>query len=240
MTVQSGERSGVCKVLLEDSELAEALPAERREQVAASCAVRELRIASGAWNGNDQGSDGMGLLILEGLMIRRVGIEGRFAAELLSRGDLLRPWQEEHERLTLPLATTWLVHEPTRLAILDERFARLSGRYPNLGTRLVGRALRRSRHLAVNMAIVHQARIDTRLHMLLWHLAGRFGRVRGDGVVVPLRLTHAMLAELVAARRPTVSTALAGLAREGRVQALDNAWLLSGEPPGELGGISVP
>ena len=34
----------------------------------------------------------------------------------------------------------------------------------------------RSRHLAVNMAIVQQARIDTRLHMLFWHLADRWGR----------------------------------------------------------------
>jgi CRP/FNR family cyclic AMP-dependent transcriptional regulator len=142
--------------------------------------------------------------------------------------------------VTLPLASSWLIHEPSRLAVLDERFARLLGRYPKLASRLLGRALRRSRHLAVNMAIVHQARVDARLHMLLWHLAGRFGRVRGDGVILPLRLTHAMLAELVAARRPTVTSALAALAREGRVRLLDNAWLLSGEPPGELGSITFP
>jgi CRP-like cAMP-binding protein len=84
------------------------------------------------------------------------------------------------------------------------------------------------------MAIVHQARVDVRLHMLFWHLASRFGRVRGDGVIVPLRLTHALLAELVAARRPTVTSALSALAREGRVRSLDDGWLLCGDPPGEV------
>ena len=84
------------------------------------------------------------------------------------------------------------------------------------------------------MAIVHQARVDTRLHMLFWHLAGRWGRVRSDGVVVPLRLTHTTLAELVAARRPTVTSALTDLARRGVIRPVENGWLLSGDPPGEI------
>jgi CRP/FNR family cyclic AMP-dependent transcriptional regulator len=82
------------------------------------------------------------------------------------------------------------------------------------------------------MAIVHQARVDVRLHMLLWHLAGRWGRVRSDGIVVPLRLTHSVLSDLVAARRPTVTSALSQLARQGVVSAIREGWLLSGNPPG--------
>jgi CRP/FNR family transcriptional regulator, cyclic AMP receptor protein len=238
MTVHTGGRAGGCNVLLEDSELAEALPSDRREQVANSCVMHELRLPVGPWVSGAE-LDGLGLLVMDGLLIRRVGIDGRFGAELLSRGDVLRPWQEELDGLTLPLTSSWLIHESARLAVLDERFTRLLGRYPKLANRLVGRALRRSRHLAVNMAIVHQARVDTRLHMLLWHLASRFGRVRGDGVIVPLRLTHAMLAELVAARRPTVSSALSSLTKQGHVRLLENAWLLSGDPPGELGRIGA-
>jgi CRP/FNR family transcriptional regulator, cyclic AMP receptor protein len=84
------------------------------------------------------------------------------------------------------------------------------------------------------MAIVHHPRVDTRLHMLLWHLADRWGRVRGDGTIVPLRLTHYVLADLVAAGRPTVSAALAELAEQGLLRPIDHAWLLLGEPPGEL------
>lgn len=107
-------------------------------------------------------------------------------------------------------------------------------RYPQLTGRLVGRALARSRNLAVNMAIVHQSRVETRLHMLLWHLAGRWGRVRNDGVIVPLRLTHNVLSDLTAARRPTVTSALTELAKRELVRPVDDGWLLCGKPPGEL------
>jgi CRP-like cAMP-binding protein len=84
------------------------------------------------------------------------------------------------------------------------------------------------------MAIVHQPRVDIRLQMLFWHLADRWGLVRSDGISLPLRLTHTVLADLVTARRPTVSSALSELAERGLVRLLDDAWLLSGEPPGEL------
>jgi CRP-like cAMP-binding protein len=168
------------------------------------------------------------------MMIRRVGLEGRCGAELLGECDVLRPWQGEDGSLTLPTTTAWSVIEPTRLAVLDMHFARMLVGYPELVGRLVGRALGRSRNLTVNMAIVHQARVDIRLQMLFWHLAGRWGRVRGDGTVLPLRLTHTVLADLVAARRPTVTSALSELTRQGVVRLTDDGWLLVGEPPGEL------
>ena len=70
--------------------------------------------------------------------------------------------------------------------------------------------------------------------MLLWHLAARWGRVRSDGTVLRVRLTHAVLADLVAARRPTVTTALSDLARRGLVKTDGETWVLSGEAPGDL------
>jgi hypothetical protein len=181
---------------------------------------------------------GVGILVLGGLLIRRVGIDGRFGAELLGEGDLLRPWQWESDSPTLPLETGWTIVEPARLALLDEEFARRClGRYPELVSPLVGRAMQRARNLAVNMAIVHQARVDIRLHMLLWHLAGRWGRVRSEGTVLRMRLTHAVLADLVAARRPTVTSAISELVRGGRVQTSGDEWLLLGEPPSELASL---
>lgn len=162
-------------------------------------------------------------------------MDGRFGAELLGAGDLLRPWQgEEQSPPTIPLSTVWQVIEPVRMAVLDEQFARRIGRYPQLCGRLVGRALERSRNLTVNMAIVHHARVDVRLNMLFWYLAGRWGRVRSDCVILPLRLTHSVLADLTAARRPTVSSALAELIKSGLVQTSEDGWLLMGKPPGEL------
>jgi CRP/FNR family transcriptional regulator, cyclic AMP receptor protein len=235
MTAAPEVGPGVCHVLLEDPDLAEAIPAARREEVANACTVREIRLPAGPWLGDDAArAEGIGMLVIQGLLIRRAGIEGRFGAELVGRGDLIRPWQDESGTLTLPLLTTWIATEPTRLAVLDQRFAMLFGRYPTLAGRTLGRGIRRVRHLAANMAIVHQPRVDVRLRMLFWLLASRFGRVRGDGVFVPLRLTHAVLAELVAAQRPTVTSALSALARAEQVRALDDGWLLSGDPLGEL------
>lgn len=172
--------------------------------------------------------------MLRGMLVRRVGLEGRYGAELLGECDIVRPGQGEDGSPTLPTVTGWSVIEPSRLAILDDKFARLLVRYPELVGRLVSRALGRSRNLAVNMAIVHQARVDVRLHMLFWHLAGRWGRVRSDGTMLPMRLTHAVLADLVAARRPTVTSALSDLTRRELVRLVEDGWLLAGEPPGEL------
>jgi hypothetical protein len=50
------------------------------------------------------------------------------------------------------------------------------------------------------------------------------------GVSVPLALSHRLLAQLIGARRPTVSTALAE--RRELVRRDDGSWLLTGEPVG--------
>jgi CRP-like cAMP-binding protein len=102
---------------------------------------------------------------------------------------------------------------------------------------LLARALKRSRHIATNMAIVQQPRIDLRLHMLFWELADRWGIVRQDGIHVPMHLTHATLSDLVAARRPTVTKALGELAQRGTVMWTGSDWLLPGEPPSELDDV---
>ncbi|HEY3828036.1 MAG TPA: Crp/Fnr family transcriptional regulator [Solirubrobacteraceae bacterium] len=237
MSVASTASPSVCRVLDEDRDLAEAVPARDREQAARECIAREVSIPAGRWQNTQSAlllGEGIGLLVLSGLLIRRVGVDARFGAELLGEGDLLRPWQGEDEPPTLPVTTGWRVLEPTRMAVLDEAFARRMAHYPPLSGYIVGRALRRSRELAVNMAIVHQTRVDVRLHMLLWHLAARWGRVRSDGVSLPLHLTHNVLADLAAARRPTITSALTDLAKRDLVHALDHGWLLLGEPPGEL------
>jgi CRP/FNR family transcriptional regulator, cyclic AMP receptor protein len=228
--------TGLVQVLREDPELAEAVCTDDRDQAIQDCTAYALRIPAGPWNADDSVAlrDGIGLLVLDGLLIRRVGIQGRYGAELLGAGDLLRPWQPEDEAGMLTVQVRWAVLEPVRVALLDVEFCRRLGLYPELAGRLFGRMIERARNLAANMAIVHHARVDVRLHMLFWHLAGRWGRVRGDGTVLPVRLTHSVLAELVAARRPTVTSALSDLARRGLVRSLDDCWLLSGGPPERL------
>ncbi len=231
--------TALCHVLREDVNLAEAIPAAIRERAIADCTTIAFEIPRGRWSEHEQPMvpDGIGLLVLRGLLIRHVGISSGYGAELLGEGDLLRPWTGEDSLAGLPRTTAWNVLERTRIAVLDRRVAHRFARYPDLTGRLVARALERSRNLAVNMAIVHQPRIQTRVHMVLWHLADRWGYVRPDGIVLPLRLTHSVLAELVAARRPSVSVALGELARRQVVSRLEGGWLIAPDPPPGLDAL---
>lgn len=223
-------------MLREAPELAESVPARVRGKAISECVAVELHVAPGSWDVErsiaPEGT--VGLLVLSGLMIRRVGIDGRTGAELLGEGDLLRPWQGELDDSTLPLRSSWSVVEPSRLAVLDGAFMARVVRYPELVGALLALAIERSRNFAVQLAIIHQARVDIRLRMLLWHFASRWGRVRTDGTILPLRLTHAVLADLVAARRPTVTSALTRLSKLGLVRFDGEVWVLSGGPPVDL------
>ncbi len=232
MPAPPGQPSGICYLLQEDPELAEALAPSVRAIAMDTVVVGELRLAAGPWRNRRVAGmdDGLGLLVLDGVMLHRVGVDRRFGTELLGEGDVLRPPYQPGES-ALTTTNDWLVLQAVRLAVLDEQFVRQLAEFPPLAGRLFRRAVERSRQLAVNMAIVHQARVDVRLHMLFWHLASRWGRVRSDGVVIPLRLTHAVLSDLVAARRPTVTSALSALSRRGEIRSVPEGWLLSGEPP---------
>ena len=234
MSARDHWRTGACRVLEEDTELALAIPADRRKQAVGECVSKTIMLPPGRWHPSQtQLQGGIGLLLLDGLVIRRVGVEGTFGAELLGKGDLLRPWQSG-EAPTMAVRTGFQVIKRARMAVLHERFAQRIARYPQLTGSLVARALARSRALAVNMAIVHQPRVDVRLHMLFWALAGRWGRTRGETVSLALKLTHNVLSELVAARRETISRALSELEDKGLVQTVDEGWLLFRAPPAEL------
>jgi hypothetical protein len=62
---------------------------------------------------------------------------------------------------------------------------------------------------------------------LFLELGEIFGKVMADGVLLPLCHSHRTRGELIGARRPTVSTAAAALARSGELtRRPDGAWLL--------------
>jgi CRP-like cAMP-binding protein len=134
----------------------------------------------------------------------------------------------------VPFDTTWRVLAPTRLAVLDLGWARRMAPFPEVAGALMGRALDRSRRLAVNMAIAQHPSLEMRLEVLLWHLAERLGRVHADGVHLNLPVTHETLGNLVAARRPSVSAALGGLVERRLVRRDGDGWVLLGDPPDDL------
>lgn len=222
------------RLLDEDPDLYEAAPAEHRARAADTCLAPGMVVEGGTWNPElaDPAQGAIGLLVLNGLVLRRLGIGGRFGAELLGTGDLLRPADSTDS--SMATTTAWRVIGQMQVAVLTAGVAERLARFPSLTGALVAKALSRSRRLVVMMAIVHHPRVELRVHMLLWHLADRWGRVRGEGVLVPLRLSHSVLADLTAAQRPSVTGALRRLYEKGLVRQLEEGWLLCGDPPGEV------
>jgi CRP/FNR family cyclic AMP-dependent transcriptional regulator len=186
-----------------------------------------------------------GLLVLDGALVRRVSVGQRHAAELLGEGDLVRPRQEDTDAYALVSQTAvWSVLAPTRLAVLDhDLIAGLAG-VEGVLPELAARAVNRSRALVLRLAITQIPQLADRVHLMLWHLADRWGRRENGSVTVGLRVPQDLLAELVSARRTSVNSALRTLARRGAVESRAGIWVLHGDPPGELyahriGSVSV-
>jgi len=211
-----------------------AVVGERASRARNASLAGVLALRTGSWNATEQAElarGGFGLLVLDGVLLRRVGVEGRFGAELLAQGDLLRPWQHDGEGGVLPFETTWRVVVATRLAILDVRWAARMAPFPEVAGELAGRCLERSLRLAAIMAIVQQPRLDQRLWLLFWELADRYGKVHRDGVHIDLPLTHEVISQLAAARRPSVSAALSRLSARGVLRREGRHWVVTGEGP---------
>lgn len=233
----TGDRRAAGIRLLEaQPDLADGMSPEDRAQARRHVVALLDNVEAGPWEPGARYSLDpafMGLLVVDGMIARDVELGGRRCSELLGPGDLLRPWDYDDGGLaSVPSESAWNVLEPSRVAVLDGRFARVACRYPELVARLIGRTLRRSRWLAILLTISSMPRVDARVQALLWHLADRWGHVTLDGVVVPVRLTHDMIGRLVGAHRPSVTTAFSELTRENRVTRLPNGWLLRGDPPG--------
>ncbi|HEU5062056.1 MAG TPA: Crp/Fnr family transcriptional regulator [Solirubrobacterales bacterium] len=221
----------VVQLLECDPLLAEGLSAEEGAVAAGSLPVQAATLRKGRWDpGSDEPeSDLLGHLVCRGLLVRRLNIDRGGSVELLGRGDLLRPWQEDASSFC---TASWEVLEPTTLVVLGPAVARGLGRWPAIASNLMARGVTRSRALAAAAAISSIVGLEERLMILLWHLAERWGEPTREGIRIPIKLPHRLLAELVGARRPSVTTALASLQEEGRlVSAANGCWVLRGDPP---------
>jgi CRP/FNR family transcriptional regulator, cyclic AMP receptor protein len=222
-------------VLLEDRELAAAVPDGDRDGALRAAVAATVVVAPGTWDATidaHRTAGGFGLLVLEGILVRRVGFANRLGGELLGPGDLLRPEEHDGEEATLPFEATWRVLSPLRLALLDRRWSVRMAVYPDVAIQLTARALRRARRLANMFTVSLHPKLDVRLHLLLWELADRYGRVHADGVHIDIPLTHEQISHLAGAQRPSVSSALARLSDRGLLDRTETGWLLHGEPPG--------
>jgi hypothetical protein len=173
---------------------------------------------------------GPGLLVLRGVLAREVHACARTATELLGAGDLLRPWDLDPEE-PVHNDVVWRVLERAELALLDDGFADRTRPWPEIGDELLRRLGERADGVAMQRAIASHPRVDMRVAMLLWHLAGRFGKVGADGGVhLALSLTHRLIGELIGAERSPVSHAIGRLSRAGLLERDGDGWLLHGTP----------
>ena len=148
----------------------------------------------------------------------------------LGPGDLIRPHQPDRSVPKLPIDSSWQVIESVRLAVLDLEFAKRSAPFPEVSAMLTGRLIERSHSLATQMAIVQSRRVSERLLKLLWYQANRWGTIGAWGAAIKLRCTHSILAELVAATRPSVTLALRRLESARLLSHEGDMWFLH-QPP---------
>jgi CRP/FNR family transcriptional regulator, cyclic AMP receptor protein len=182
---------------------------------------------------------GFGALILEGLILIRIDAGTRSHIEMLGPGDLVSPWVGTGAELSAPSVVTASVVSRTRVALLDRRFALRTGRWPEIHAALIGRCIDRARRLSLQSAINALPRIEERVEVTMWELGYRFGRVTPEGIVVELPISHSQLADIVAAQRPSVSTAVVRLENQGRiVRTARRTLLLRGEPPEMLSSLA--
>jgi CRP/FNR family cyclic AMP-dependent transcriptional regulator len=234
--VATPRESRVAPLLELDAELGRHLQPDRAASARLQVAVRLVSVRRGPWPVERlAGADPrhLGLLIVDGLIGREIVADDVSSMELLGPGDVVRPWEESADFPLLRAVVRWSVLADVRLAMLDRVAAGRLVAYPEVYAALMERFSARARRMAMMQAISQINRVDRRLLTLLWHLAERWGRVTPAGVVIPLTLSHRMLAQLVGARRPTVSTAIGELMRLGEVgRTADGAWILTGAPVG--------
>ena len=134
------------RVLDEDPELGERLPEGERRGAEDAAIARTESLSEGNWtepDDPDRYRDGFGLLVLDGILARRVELERFECTEVLGQGDLLRPWAfDAPGTASIPVGVVWNVLEPARFAVLDRRFAIATAQWPELSAALMDRSIR--------------------------------------------------------------------------------------------------
>jgi CRP-like cAMP-binding protein len=234
------ERASAVRVLDADPDLGIGIdPAERQLATAASVAPA-FEIERGPWSFFPAPDpSGLGTLVLSGMIIIELDAGSRSHIEMLGPGDVISPWVATGEELAIPSAVTALAVSDTRVALLDRAFALRTARWPQVHGALMRRLVMRARRLSLQAAINAVLRVEDRLELTMWELAYRFGHVTTEGILLELPITHAQMAALLAAQRPSVSMALGRLQAHGRVvRAGRHRWLLQGDAPQSLDDLA--
>lgn len=171
----------------------------------------------------------LGVLVLEGLLVAEVTAGRAHAAWLLGAEDLIRPWDMSEIALTRDVV--WEARVPSRLALLDARFAQRADAVPGVTSAVLSSGQRTTHWLLAKSLVVSSPVIEERVLLLFALLGERWGRVDPAGVHLALpfahTLTHSLIGRLVSARRPSVTSAVNSLEDKGVVvREPRGGWLL--------------
>ncbi len=232
--------SRAVRVLDADPDLGAGIPREQWDLARSASAAPAFEFERGPWKFDPPPERGsFGALILDGLILIRIEAGSRSHIEMLGSGDVTSPWAGRGMELTTPSVATASVVASARVALLDRRFALRTARWPEVHAALLQRCIDRARRLSLQGAINALPRIEERVEVTLWELAYRFGRVTREGIVLDLPISHSQLADIVAAQRPSVSTAVVRLEDEGQIsRTARRTWLLRGSPPEMLTALA--
>jgi CRP/FNR family transcriptional regulator, cyclic AMP receptor protein len=232
--------STAVRVLEADPDLGAGIDRAEWQAAVAMSAAPEFEFERGPWRFFPRPEPGgFGALILEGLILIRIDAGNRSHIEMVGQGDVVSPWAGTGSELSAPSVVTASVVSRASVALLDRRFALRTARWPEIHAALIGRCIERARRLSLQSAINALPRIEERVEVTLWELAYRFGRVTRDGIVLDLPISHSQLADIVAAQRPSVSTAVVRLEDHGRiVRTARRTLLLRGSPPEMLSSLA--
>jgi CRP-like cAMP-binding protein len=226
---------GLRHILDEDPDLAESIEGARRVIARRRAVASVVTLETGPVDlarPFGQVAGWLGLLVLDGLILRHVRVLGRSTTQVLGAGDVFCPWESQEEWVLLRSEASFEVVMAARVALLDDRFAERVRPWPQIASALIGRIERRAESLALARTVGTYPRVDVRIVALLWDLAQRFGRVIEDEtVVLPLPLTHRVLARIVGCERQSVTSALGALRRDGLVERSDRGFMLHGTLP---------
>jgi CRP/FNR family cyclic AMP-dependent transcriptional regulator len=218
-----------CRLLEFDPEIGEGIDPKEWELAQSVCLASVCHVPAGKWQ-IDEPADKqphlLGFVIVAGLVCQEVALRERHIFEFLGPGDVVQaPAVPVRPRLGGPVMSTAAVD--TTVLALGESFIRAAGRWPSLLVAVHERLEAQRENLAIQGLIAQLARAEHRVLLQLWHLADRWGRVTTEGTLIPLSLTHKLLGQMIAARRPTVTLAVAVLESQGLIRRVgSSAWLL--------------
>ena len=172
----------------------------------------------------DAPTKSLGLMVLDGLALVQVAAGRAPIGWLIGAEDLVRPWEMTENSLLKD--ASWVALSPLRIALLDGEFARRASGMDSVTEALLTKVAQTSHWLFAKSLVTGTSVIEERLLLLFAALGERWGKATSAGVLVAMPLTHQVLATLIGARRPSVSTALSELSAAGLLRRTAEGWLL--------------